>query len=83
MTQTPTDKIYQIVEQAMCIGCGICQSIAGSDAITLKKSVSGYQHPLIKSELSVEIADEISNLQEMLFILHTLSLLNTVLKSNM
>lgn len=39
------DDIADIVEQAMCIGCGLCQGIAGPDAIRMEKSRSGYLHP--------------------------------------
>lgn len=41
------NELGDIVEQAMCIGCGLCQGIAGADAIRMEKSPSGYLVPQI------------------------------------
>ena len=41
-----------IVEQAMCIGCGLCQGISGSGNIQMEESSSGYLHPVFKTEPS-------------------------------
>ncbi len=56
---TPTKKIYKIVEEAMCIGCGICQSIAGAETLRLETSRSGYQHPVVVGELSESAVEKI------------------------
>ena len=34
---TPTERLYAIVEQGLCIGCGLCQSVAGKDRIRVTK----------------------------------------------
>ena len=30
--KTPAERLYAIVEQGLCIGCGLCQTVAGKDA---------------------------------------------------
>ena len=30
---TPTDRVYAIVEQGLCIGDGICEAVAGADTV--------------------------------------------------
>jgi coenzyme F420 hydrogenase subunit beta len=57
--QTPEEKLYQIVEEAMCIGCGICQGIAGSDVIHLQKSSSGFLHPHVMGTLGDTVIETI------------------------
>ena len=36
--QTPTERLYAIVEQGLCIGCGLCQSVAGKDRVRVCKT---------------------------------------------
>jgi len=57
--QTPTECLYTIVEQGLCIGCGLCQSVAGKDAVRVTKTVSGYLHPVVEGELDHETVDRI------------------------
>jgi coenzyme F420 hydrogenase subunit beta len=52
--QTPTERLYAIVEQGLCIGCGLCQSVAGKDAMRVTKTQSGYLHPVVEGELDHE-----------------------------
>jgi coenzyme F420 hydrogenase subunit beta len=56
---SPADRIYTIVEEAMCIGCGICQAIAGPDAISMKTSATGYLHPVVVGELDDAVTEKI------------------------
>ena len=58
-SQTPTERLYAIVEQGLCIGCGLCQSVAGKDAVRVTKTVSGYLHPLVEGELDHATVDRI------------------------
>ncbi len=39
---TAQERLYRIVEDGMCIGCGICQSIAGPDSVRVRKVENGY-----------------------------------------
>jgi len=57
--QTPTERLYAIVEQGLCIGCGLCQSVAGKDAVRVTKTVSGYLQPVVEGELDHETVDRI------------------------
>ena len=56
---TPTERLYAIVEQGLCIGCGLCQSIAGSDRVRVTKTSNGYLTPLVEGELDHETVDRI------------------------
>jgi coenzyme F420 hydrogenase subunit beta len=57
--QTPTERLYAIVEQGLCIGCGLCQSIAGPDSIKVVKTSSGYEHPVVVGNLDNATVDDI------------------------
>lgn len=62
--QTPNERLYAIVEQGLCIGCGLCQSLAGSDdagvnRINVTKTSNGYLTPVIEGELDHETVDRI------------------------
>ena len=56
---TPGERLYAIVEQGLCIGCGLCQSIAGSDSIRVSKTVTGYLQPVVTGELDHATVDRI------------------------
>lgn len=56
---TPTERLYAIVEQGLCIGCGLCQSVAGADCVQVTKTVSGYEQPVVVGELDHETVDRI------------------------
>ncbi len=57
--QTPTERLYAIVEQGLCIGCGLCQSVAGKDQVRVVKTLNGYLAPVVESELDDETVDRI------------------------
>ncbi|MCP4874209.1 MAG: coenzyme F420 hydrogenase [Gammaproteobacteria bacterium] len=56
---TPTERLYAIVEQGLCIGCGLCQSVAGKDCVRVTKTSNGYLTPLVEGELDHETVDRI------------------------
>ena len=43
----------------MCIGCGLCQSVAGPDAVKVERVESGYECPVVVGELDHETVDRI------------------------
>lgn len=55
----PNKEISRIAEEAMCIGCGLCQSIAGKDVLQLKMSKSGCFYPHLKGDISDEAVNTI------------------------
>lgn len=57
--QTPDERLYAIVEQGLCIGCGLCQSVAGEDRLRVTKTMSGYLQPVVVGELDHAIVDRI------------------------
>lgn len=57
--QTPTQRLYAIVEQGLCIGCGLCQSVAGKEAVRVTKTLRGYLQPVVEGELDHETVDQI------------------------
>ncbi|MDZ4093569.1 MAG: coenzyme F420 hydrogenase/dehydrogenase beta subunit N-terminal domain-containing protein, partial [Paracoccaceae bacterium] len=56
---TATERLYRIVEDGMCIGCGLCESIAGREAVQMHTAQTGYERPLVVGELGQETVDEI------------------------
>lgn len=56
---TPEARLYRIPEQGMCIGCGLCQSVAGPDRIKVVKTKTGDQRPVVVGALDHETVDRI------------------------
>lgn len=56
---TPAQRLYRVAEHGMCIGCGICQSVAGSDKIRVVKTTTGYERPVVVGELDHDLVDQI------------------------
>jgi coenzyme F420 hydrogenase subunit beta len=56
---TPTERLYEIVEQGLCIGCGLCQSVAGPKTIRVTKTPEGYEHPVVIGNMSHATVDVI------------------------
>jgi coenzyme F420 hydrogenase subunit beta len=56
---TPAARFNRISECGLCIGCGICQGIAGGDRIRIKVTQDGYQRPVIVGELDRQTVDQI------------------------
>ena len=48
-----------ISQQGLCIGCGICQAIAGADKIRVTKSKNGFERPVVVGELNQATVDNI------------------------
>ena len=43
---TSINKLSDIVDNGLCIGCGLCQSITGKDSIEISMSPKGRLEPL-------------------------------------
>lgn len=56
MTAAPTERLYAIVEQGLCIGCGLCQA-AAPGAIEVRKTASGYEEPVVVGDLDDATVD--------------------------
>ncbi len=59
MTTGPAARLNLISEQGLCIGCGMCESIAGSDVIRCTLTPNGYERPVIVGDLDHETVDNI------------------------
>ncbi|MDH3450466.1 MAG: Coenzyme F420 hydrogenase/dehydrogenase, beta subunit C-terminal domain, partial [Gammaproteobacteria bacterium] len=57
--QTPGERLYAIVEQGLCIGCGLCQTVAGRDRVRVAKTLNGYLQPVVEGRLDQETVDRI------------------------
>ena len=53
------DRLYKIVRDGMCIGCGLCASLAGSERIRMAFARNGDLRPHVTGALSQELVDEI------------------------
>ncbi|WP_299651613.1 Coenzyme F420 hydrogenase/dehydrogenase, beta subunit C-terminal domain [uncultured Tateyamaria sp.] len=58
---TPTERLYKIVQDGMCVGCGLCQSIAGPDTIRVARVENGYERPVVTGTLDHETMDRIED----------------------
>ena len=56
---TPTDRFYKIIEDGLCIGCGLCQSVAGENNIRVKKGPTGDLRPHVVRDLDEATVDKI------------------------
>lgn len=57
--QSPEDRLYAIVEQGLCLGCGLCQAIAGSDAVVVDRIDGGDLRPVVTGDLTHSVVDQI------------------------
>jgi len=55
---TPTERLYAIVEQGLCIGCGLCQAIA-PESITVRKASTGFEVPVVIGDLDHATVDTV------------------------
>jgi len=53
------NNLSDIVDNGLCIGCGLCQSIAGKDKIEVTMSPKGRLEPKEITKISPEIFDKI------------------------
>ncbi|MEM7563442.1 MAG: Coenzyme F420 hydrogenase/dehydrogenase, beta subunit C-terminal domain [Pseudomonadota bacterium] len=56
---TPQQRLNAIVEQGLCIGCGLCQSVAGQDRVRVTRTTSGFEQPIVVGDLDHETVDQI------------------------
>jgi len=55
------ENLSDIVDNGLCIGCGLCQSIAGKDKIEVSMTSKGRLEPKEISKITPEIFEKISN----------------------
>ena len=58
-TETPKARLEAIVEQGLCIGCGLCQAVVGAERVRVVKTTSGYLHPVVVGELDHAQVDRV------------------------
>ncbi len=56
---SPIERLYAIVEQGLCIGCGLCEAIAGGERLRVRKTTSGYEAPVVDGDLDPATVDRI------------------------
>jgi coenzyme F420 hydrogenase subunit beta len=56
---SPKQRVEQIVEHGLCIGCGLCQSVAGEDKIQVLKGNTGFLVPIVSDTMDAATADQI------------------------
>ena len=59
MSASPKNRLYRIAEEALCIGCGLCQSVAGRDVLEVTKTATGDLRPIVVGNLDDETVDRI------------------------
>ncbi|MDO6563785.1 Coenzyme F420 hydrogenase/dehydrogenase, beta subunit C-terminal domain [Amphritea sp. 1_MG-2023] len=56
---TAKQRLYRIVQEGLCTGCGLCQSIAGPESIQVRTQPTGYKRPAVVGNLSDAVVDRI------------------------
>ena len=58
---TTINKLNDIVDNGLCIGCGLCQSIAGKENIEVSMTAKGRLEPKELGKISPEVFNKILN----------------------
>jgi coenzyme F420 hydrogenase subunit beta len=61
MSLTPKQRVVRIVEHALCIGCGLCQAVAGKDKLQVVKGETGYLVPIASDDIDAATVDIIED----------------------
>ncbi|HSF84385.1 MAG TPA: Coenzyme F420 hydrogenase/dehydrogenase, beta subunit C-terminal domain [Acidimicrobiia bacterium] len=56
---TPADRLNLISQQGLCIGCGLCEAIAGPERIRCTIAPNGYERPVIVGDLDHATVDAV------------------------
>lgn len=56
---SPLERMNAISEQGLCIGCGLCESVAGEDRIRVAKVQHGDLRPVVVGDLDDALVDHI------------------------
>ncbi|MGI9415218.1 MAG: coenzyme F420 hydrogenase/dehydrogenase beta subunit N-terminal domain-containing protein, partial [Hyphomicrobiales bacterium] len=56
---TPEQRLNRISEHGLCIGCGLCQSVAGPERVRMAMTPQGHERPVIRGDLDHETVDRI------------------------
>lgn len=54
---TQASRFNRILQDGLCIGCGLCQSLLGTDKLQMARGASGDLQPQIRGELSEQDVD--------------------------
>lgn len=54
---SPQQRLHKIVEDGMCIGCGLCQAVAGPENVKAVKVSSGHIRPVASAGLDHKVVD--------------------------
>jgi coenzyme F420 hydrogenase subunit beta len=57
--RTPEERLYRIVEDGLCIGCGLCQSVAGAERLSMVVTPEGNERPYATVPLDHATVDRI------------------------
>ncbi len=56
---TPAARLQRIVDDGLCIGCGLCQSVAGPEKVQVCKAANGELRPIVVGPLTDADVDRI------------------------
>lgn len=56
---SPAQRLYRIVQDGMCIGCGLCESIAGNGRIRMRLVENLTERPVVEGDLDHATVDRI------------------------
>ncbi len=53
------DRFTRIAQEGLCIGCGLCQSVAGPERVRVVRTTEGHLRPVVGAPLDRETVDRI------------------------
>ena len=56
---TASQRLLRIAEEGLCLGCGLCESLAGADTVKMQVSPLNYLRPYVVGDLDDETVDTI------------------------
>lgn len=59
VTLNAQQRLFRIVEEGLCTGCGLCQSIAGPEVVRVRTQATGYKRPSVVGRLTDTVVDRI------------------------
>ncbi|MEM7337091.1 MAG: Coenzyme F420 hydrogenase/dehydrogenase, beta subunit C-terminal domain [Actinomycetota bacterium] len=62
MPSAPADRLRRIVAEGMCLGCGLCEAIAGADTLPMHVTIDGALRPHIPDDVAATLVDRIEDL---------------------
>jgi coenzyme F420 hydrogenase subunit beta len=59
LAPAPQQRVTDIIKNGLCIGCGLCESIAGSERVSMTMTPQGRERPVMRQSLDSATVEQI------------------------